>query len=31
MIERAGSKDGGDNKDKGNDEDVFKTIKVFKE
>ena len=31
IIERASGKGGGDNKDKGNDEDVFETIKAFKE
>ena len=31
IIERAGGEGGGDNKDKGNNEDVFETIKAFKE
>jgi hypothetical protein len=31
IIERASGKGGGDNKDEGNDKDVFKTIKAFKE
>ena len=31
IIEYASSKGGGDNKDKGNNEDVFKTIEAFKE
>ena len=31
MIEHAGSEDGGDDEDKGNDEEVFETIKAFKE
>ena len=31
IIERAGSKGGSNNEDEGNDEDVFKTIKAFKE
>jgi hypothetical protein len=31
MIERTSGKGGGDNKDKGNDKDVFKMIKAFKE
>jgi hypothetical protein len=31
MIERASGKGGGDNKDKGNDKDVFETIKAFEE
>jgi len=31
MIERAGGKGGGDDKDEGNDKDAFKTIKAFKE
>jgi len=31
IIERASSKGRGDNKNKGNNKDVFKTIKAFKE
>jgi len=31
MIERAGSEGGGDDKDEGNDEDVFETFEAFKE
>ncbi len=31
MIERASGEGGGDDKDKGNDEDVFKTIEAFEE
>ena len=31
IIKHTNSKGGGNNKDKGNDEDVFKTIKAFKE
>jgi len=31
IIERASSKGGGDYEDKGNNEDVFKTFKAFKE
>jgi len=31
MIERTGGKGGGDDEDEGNDKDIFKTIKAFKE
>jgi hypothetical protein len=31
MIERAGSEGGGDNENKGNDEDIFETIEAFEE